>query len=127
MTHLQKNLLLRLTLLTLVLGGTALLVVRSSWNRWYLPAFPLLLGLFYLAYLLFSLPLVGALDDNKTFVRRFILLSGIKLILLLVILTVWLAVFHPPAIPFLVNILLLYFAYSLFSYLFILTRKKGKG
>ncbi|GEM_PF-3651151 len=125
MTPLQRKALLRLFLLTLLLGGGAFAVALSPLSSWYLPAFPVLLLSFALIYFLFAWgTLAAASGDEKSYLQRFLLMMGVKFLLLLLLMTVYLALTHPHRAPFVVTILILYILYSTITYTLLLRARK---
>jgi len=122
----NRQLLIRLFLVTLLFGAAGIFIKTSaSYSSYYLPAFPLLLGIFVLIYFTFSWSLLKVRHISpRQFINRFILLTGIKFFTLLVVIILWLLIKRQESVIFLAYVLVLYFGYSLTAYSLILSKKK---
>lgn len=121
----NRQLLIRLSLVTLLFGAAGMFIKSSPvYSSWYLPAFPLLLGIFVLLYFTFSWSLLKVRHSSPgQFINRFILLTGIKFFTLLVVIILWLLINRQRSVIFLAYVLALYFGYSLTTYSVILSKK----
>jgi len=120
-----RQLFIRLSLVTLLFGAAGMFIRSSdSYSSYYLPAFPLLLGIFFLLYFSFSRALLKVRHISPgQFINRFILLTGIKFFVLLAVIIFWLLVNRQQSVIFLGYVLVLYFGYSLTAYSLILSKK----
>jgi hypothetical protein len=120
-----RQLILRLSVLTLLFAVAGVIIKFSdSFSAYYLPAFPYLLILFALLYFFFSWSLLKTRHISpKQFINRFILLTGIKFFMLLVIIVLWLLINRQQSALFLGYVLALYLGFSLTAYTMILSKK----
>ncbi|MDK2977586.1 MAG: hypothetical protein PWP52_300 [Bacteroidales bacterium] len=113
--------LIKEAILTVTLGLIALILFRTVLSTYYLPVF--WLNLFIIAGLTgilhFSILKVST-EGHSRFSSRFIMISGIKMMIYLVFIVLY-ALFNPDhAKFFLITFLILYFIYTFFEVLLIL-------
>ena len=116
MTNPIKQFALRGLILLLVFVVLGLIAFTSFLSPYYIPVFPLLLAFFYLVSVISFSIIVNATRRNpRDFTNKFILFSGIKLIIYLVIIILYLFFARENAVPFLIGFFILYTVFSIYD------------
>lgn len=126
MQTLKKFILLELVLTGLI-GITAFILFQTIFKNYYIPAFWVLLGVISLltGFLHYSIIQVAEKDVVK-FTSRFMLVSGIKMMIYLVIITSYVFLNTNNAKLFLIFFFILYAIYTAFEVILIVTYFKNK-
>jgi hypothetical protein len=119
---------LRLTILSLVLGFVAIILSRLLPGRMISPALPYLFLLFYVisALVHFVLLRITALNPRK-FVSYFMLTTFFKLMNYLIVILVYVLYVKEGILPFILSFFILYIIYTLFEVVTILAQTKDKA
>jgi uncharacterized membrane protein YozB (DUF420 family) len=126
-----RKFLFALIILSAALGITGILLFRFAFRGWYFAFFPVLILVFFLVnsgFLLYFFRHINQSDNQ--FIRGFMLSTGIKLMLYLILILVYVILFPRSAIPFTITVAILYIAYTafdLYAMLSVLKRKKEKN
>jgi hypothetical protein len=120
-----------LVVLSLILLGVGLLVFKLFLADYYFAFFPVLILIFLLINSGFFVLFIPTLDKSNTqFVRSFMLTTGIKLMLYLILILVYVLTAPQSAVSFSVTLTILYIAYTaydLYIMLTLLKRRKEKN
>jgi hypothetical protein len=125
-----KKFVVALILLSLFLLVAGLLLFKMFFHEWYFSFFPWLVLIFLLVntgFIVFFLRFLR--QTNNEFVRGFMLSTGIKLMLYIILILAYVLTSPNSAIPFAVTVSMLYIAYTAFDLyvmLSMLKRKKEK-
>jgi hypothetical protein len=125
-----KNFLISLFLLSLILAVTGILLFKLAFPEWYFPFFPFLVLIFLIVnsgFIILFFRFLGR--SNNVFIRGFMISTGIKLVMYLILILAYVLTTPKSAIPFSVTVSLLYIAYTAFDLyvmLSMLRRKKEK-
>jgi hypothetical protein len=116
---------LRLTILSLVLGAVAFILSRLLPGRMISPALPYLFLLFYVigALVHFVLLRITALNPRK-FVSYFMLATFFKLMNYLIVILVYVLYVKEGILPFILSFFILYIIYTVFEVVTILAQTK---
>ena len=119
-----------LFILSLILLASGLSLFKLAFPEWYFPFFPFLVLIFLLVNSGFIFFFFRFLQrSSREFVRGFVLSTGIKLMIYLILILAYVLTSPKSAIPFSVTVSLLYIAYTaydLYVMLSMLKRKKEK-
>jgi hypothetical protein len=125
-----KKFILILLVLSLILLASGFSLFKLAFPEWYFPFFPLLVLIFMLVNSGFIFFFFRFLQrSSQEFIRGFVMSTGIKLLIYLVLILVYVLTTPKSAIPFSVTVSLLYIAYTgydLYVMLSMLKRKKEK-
>ncbi len=102
-----------LLLVTALLGLTALVLYRTALKTWYPEIFPAMLGFFFVVNGLFHFAFVRICDPgNNRFVRQFMMLFGVKLLVYLLAAVIVILLFRTQALSIALPAMVLYLAYT---------------
>lgn len=125
-----KKFLITLFILSLIIMAAGLSLFRLVFPEWYFPFFPFLILIFLIvnsAFIVFFFRFLQR--THNEFIRGFVISTGIKLLIYLVLILAYVLTSPKSAIPFSVTVSLLYIAYTAFDLyvmLSMLKRKKEK-
>jgi hypothetical protein len=116
-----KKTLLGLVVLSAVLFGAGMLLFRTVLTTWYFGFFPFLLLIFFLVNAGFFISFYRTVNkpDNQ-FIRGFMLSKGIKLMIYLFLVLIYVITAPKSAVPFAITLSVLYIAYTSYD-LYIMT------
>lgn len=125
MRHKYQQFILRLTVLSLVLGLLVFVLGRYLPHGIISPALPFLLILFYVitALVHYVLLRISALNPRK-FVGYFMLATFLKLMNYLIVIVVYVWYVKEGVLPFILSFFILYIIYTVFEVLSILAQTK---
>ncbi len=111
-----KRFLLRELLFTISIAGIAFLLFGSLLADYYLPIFWIMLGVIALLTGIFHYSLIQ-IQENKSsrFSQRFMMISGIKMMIYLVFITSYAFMNPEKATSFLISFFILYLLYTVFE------------
>jgi hypothetical protein len=122
-----KKFILGLAILSSILFIIGMILFKTVFPAWYFPFFPILVVIFMMIHSGFFMFFHRALNqsDNQ-FIRNFIITTGIKLLLYLILVLIYVLTSPQTAISFSVTLSLLYIAYTAYDLYFMLTMLKRK-
>jgi hypothetical protein len=123
-----KKIILGLLILSVALFIAGITFFKTLFPSWYFGFFPLLVLIFFLINSVFFIFFYSALNKtNNQFVRSFMLSTGIKLTIYLILVLVYVYTTPKSAVSFTVSLSLLYVAYTsydLYTMINLVKRKK---
>ena len=111
-----KRFLLRELLFTICIAGIAFLLFGSLLADYYLPIFWIMLGVIALLTGIFHYSLIQIQENQSSrFSQRFMMISGIKMMIYLVFITSYAFMNPEKATSFLISFFILYLLYTVFE------------
>jgi uncharacterized membrane protein YozB (DUF420 family) len=122
-----KKIIFGLAILSSILFVVGLILFKTLFPTWYFSFFPLLVLIFLLINSGFYIFFHRALKRSESqFIRSFMLTTGIKLMLYLILVLTYVLTSPQTAISFSVTLSILYIAYTAYDLFFMLTMLKRK-
>jgi len=120
--------LFKLFILVLAIGLVALILLKTSYSQLILPVFwYMLIGMAGLTAIMhFSILKISEIGAQK-FTSRFMMVSGIKMILYLIFITIYVFTFTAQAKVFLISFFILYMLFTVFEVVQIMIYLKQKS
>jgi len=120
--------LFKLFILVVVIGLTAIMVLKTSYSQFIIPVFWYMLGgiACLTAFMHFSLLQISEKSAQK-FSSRFMMVSGIKMIIYLIFITIYVFTFTDQAKVFLISFFILYITFTAFEVVQIMLYLKRKN
>jgi len=116
-----KKTILGLLILSVILFTAGILLFKTLFTLWYFDFFPFLVLIFFLINAGFFMAFYRSVKKpNNEFVRRFMLSKGIKLMIYLSLVLIYILASPKSAVPFSVTLSVLYIAYTAFD-LYVMT------
>jgi len=111
-----KKIILGLFILSVILLAAGIILFKKVFPEWYFGFFPFLVLIFFLVNAGFFIAFQRALHkpDNR-FVRGFMLSKGIKLVIYLFLVLIYVLTTPKSAVPFAVTLSILYIAYTAYD------------
>lgn len=112
---------------TVIVAAIALLLFKTVLSAFYLPVFWFLIGIIALLTAIFHYSIIQIQDEGASkFANRFMMVSGIKMMIYLAIITSYSFLFPEKAKVFLITFFILYILYTFFEISLILRYLKRK-
>jgi len=112
---------------TTIVSAIALLLFKTVLSAFYLPVFWFLIGIITLLTTAFHYSIIQIQDKGASkFANRFMMVSGIKMIIYLVLITSYSFLFPEKAKVFLITFFILYMLYTAFEVFYIVKHLKKK-
>lgn len=112
---------------TVIVAAIALLLFKTVLSAFYLPVFWFLIGIIALLTAIFHYSIIQIQDKGASkFANRFMMVSGIKMMIYLAIITSYSFLFPEKAKVFLITFFILYILYTFFEISLILRYLKRK-
>jgi len=125
--HIFKRFLMQELLFTVLVIVIALILFNSVLAAFYLPVFWVLLGVIAVLTSIFHFSIIQMQDKGTSkFATRFMMVSGIKMIIYLVFITSYAFIFPDKAKIFLISFFILYLLYTVFEVVLIVRYLKKK-
>jgi hypothetical protein len=122
-----KKFILGLIILSIILLITGLILFKYVFPSHYFQFFPVLIAIFLMIHSGFFTFFYHSLkQSNNQFIRSFMISTGIKLLLYLILVLIYVLASPQTAVTFSVTLSLLYVAYTAYDLFFMLTMLKRK-
>ena len=111
-----KKTILGLVILSAIVFGAGMMLFRTLLAQWYFGFFPFLVLIFFLVNAGFFMSFHRTVGQpDKQFIRGFMLSKGIKLIIYLVLVLIYILTTPESAVPFAVTLAVLYIVYTTYD------------